>query len=128
MVPPNPGICSDLSSFLHRRQEVEARGFRASADGSSRRVHTTRYSRGTECYRAPELLKNGAEYNNKVDIWALGCILHELIVGSKPFSDDFHVHQYASTTNTSRRFVVKTGKKWPASDKIKSILNAIISV
>ena len=32
---------------------------------------------GTILYMAPEVL-NGKEYNNKVDIWALGCIIHEL--------------------------------------------------
>ena len=32
---------------------------------------------GTILYMAPEILK-GKQYNNKVDIWALGCIIHEL--------------------------------------------------
>ena len=32
---------------------------------------------GSMIYMAPELI-NGKKYNNKVDIWALGCILYEL--------------------------------------------------
>ena len=28
-------------------------------------------------YMAPEII-NGQKYNNKVDIWALGCIIYEL--------------------------------------------------
>ena len=32
---------------------------------------------GTMLYMAPEII-NGEKYNNKVDIWALGCIIHEL--------------------------------------------------
>ena len=32
---------------------------------------------GTILYMAPEII-NGVKYNNKVDIWALGCIIHEL--------------------------------------------------
>ena len=32
---------------------------------------------GTMLYMAPEIV-NGVKYNNKVDIWALGCIINEL--------------------------------------------------
>ena len=37
----------------------------------------TKTQTGTMLYMAPEIL-NGKEYNNKVDIWALGCVIHEL--------------------------------------------------
>ena len=36
---------------------------------------------------------NGA-YNNKVDIWAIGCILYEVIFRQKAFSNDFAICQY----------------------------------
>jgi len=32
---------------------------------------------GSQCYIAPEVIK-GEKYNNKIDIWALGCIIYEL--------------------------------------------------
>ena len=32
---------------------------------------------GTMAYMAPEIINEG-KYNNKVDIWALGCIIQEL--------------------------------------------------
>ena len=34
---------------------------------------------------APEILQ-AAGYDNKVDIWALGCIMYEFIVGRTLFS------------------------------------------
>ena len=69
--------------------------FGLAAEASSKRAHTTRYARGTDSYRAPELIKDGT-FNNKVDIWSLGCILHELLLrGKKAFSGDFDVLQYA---------------------------------
>jgi len=33
----------------------------------------------TRWYRAPELLLNNQEYDNKIDLWSLGCILGEML-------------------------------------------------
>jgi serine/threonine protein kinase len=44
---------------------------------------------GVVGYRAPELLAvEPVPYTNKVDIWALGCILFALVMGRDAFSDD----------------------------------------
>lgn len=42
---------------------------------------------GTIDYMAPELLR-GEAYDDSVDWWALGCVFHELLTGSPPFSRD----------------------------------------
>jgi serine/threonine protein kinase len=67
-------------------------------EGSSRRAHTTVYSRGTRSYRAPELIRDNqaGRYTNKVDMWAVGCILYELVLRRRLFRDDWEVQQYAS--------------------------------
>jgi len=39
---------------------------------------------GTPYYLAPELCK-GEAYNHKVDVWSLGCVLHELLTGQHAF-------------------------------------------
>jgi serine/threonine protein kinase len=39
---------------------------------------------GSPLYMAPELVKKEI-YNEKVDIWALGCITHLMLVGETPF-------------------------------------------
>ena len=43
---------------------------------------------GTDYYIAPEIIKEGI-YNNKCDIWSLGCIIYELFNLSTYFNDKF---------------------------------------
>jgi serine/threonine-protein kinase ULK/ATG1 len=40
---------------------------------------------GTVLYMAPEVL-DGCIYNYKVDVWSLGCIFYEMVVGKPPFT------------------------------------------
>jgi Protein kinase domain len=68
--------------------------FGISADVTSKRLHVTRYSRGTAPYRAPEMSHPNATYNNRVDIWALGCIVYEAFTGLKAFETEIDVFRY----------------------------------
>jgi serine/threonine protein kinase len=70
--------------------------FGTATEATSKHFNTTRYPRGTACYRAPELIREDPKYNNKVDIWALGCILYEISTGYKLFSSDFAVLECSS--------------------------------
>jgi len=75
--------------------------FGLSSEGSSKRNLPTKYSSGTPGYRAPELMDSEGDpamYNNKVDIWAMGCILYELARGTRPFNSDWHVlnHRFSN--------------------------------
>jgi serine/threonine protein kinase len=54
---------------------------------------------GTPCYLSPELLKD-QKYNDKNDIWALGCLLYELCKQSKPF--------HAKKEEDLQRMIVKS--------------------
>jgi len=55
-----------------------------SAGNSVRSIHKG----GTEGYKAPELVNSQSTYTEKVDIWALGCIIYELATGKKAFAND----------------------------------------
>jgi Protein kinase domain/Ankyrin repeats (3 copies)/WD domain, G-beta repeat len=68
--------------------------FGLTSEATSNHFVTTRYGRGKPCYRAPELISELPFYNNKVDIWSLGCIICELLTGKKRFSGDYAVLQY----------------------------------
>jgi len=82
--------------------------FGLTSEGTSRGVRTTHYARGTSCYRAPELLKEFPVFSNKVDIFALGCILFELVTGGKKaFQSDFFIHEYRSRDQLKIPFTEK---------------------
>lgn len=42
-------------------------------------------------YRSPELLLGTKKYDSKIDIWSLGCIFAEMILGTTPFKGDTEV-------------------------------------
>ena len=71
------------------------------SDATSKQAVVTEYARGTPCYRAPELVQmsGSAVFTNKVDIWSLGCVLGELLSGTKVFGSDWAVHQYYEGTD-----------------------------
>jgi len=53
----------------------------------------------TPLYSAPEVLgldsnSETSEYTNSVDIWSLGCVIYELLVGAKLFVSEFQLSGY----------------------------------
>ena len=75
--------------------------FGLTVEGSTRTNRHTEYASGTQGYRAPELLRLGANststYTNKVDIWSMGCILFELTTRNKAFESDWAVFEYCAS-------------------------------
>jgi len=51
-------------------------------------------TRGTDAYRAPELLRGGSRFSRKSDIWALGCILYEMCMRRKAFRGDWEISDW----------------------------------
>ena len=71
--------------------------FGTASHATSKRLNTTRASRGTAGYRAPETLAVNAKFNQKSDIFAFGCIIYEIVTGQRLFSDDWESLSYANT-------------------------------
>ena len=57
----------------------------------------------TRWYRAPEILLGSTKYTKAVDMWSIGCILGELIIGKALFPG-------TSTLNQIERVLELTGK------------------
>ena len=68
--------------------------FGLTSEGTSRFAYTTQFARGTECYRAPELMKDMGSVTQSSDVWALGCIFYELVFKIRAFRSDFDVFNY----------------------------------
>ena len=73
---------------------------------------------GTQMYQAPEIILLG-DCNNKVDIWAAGCILYELIVGEFLFDpvkdknksrDYYHLLEMTKVSGGFSKKFLKTTK------------------
>jgi serine/threonine protein kinase len=56
---------------------------------SKRSIRASSAVRGTDGYRAPELQTDEPRYSTKTDIWALGCVLHDLAFGRPAFKGDW---------------------------------------
>ena len=80
------GIVPDsyIEEFDHEMEEIEIiigdLGFARSLENKA----LTKSNVGTPLNMAPEIM-NGDYYNSKVDIWSLGTMMYELLVGFTPF-------------------------------------------
>ncbi|KAJ6115917.1 hypothetical protein N7523_006334 [Penicillium sp. IBT 18751x] len=53
----------------------------------------------TRYYRAPEIMLTWQKYTYAVDIWSVGCILAEMLLGRVLFAGKDHVHQFTLITD-----------------------------
>ena len=66
----------------------------------------------TRWYRAPEILLGSTKYTKAVDMWSIGCILGELVIGKALFPG-------TSTLNQIERVLELCGK--PSAKDIESL-------
>ncbi|TEB36507.1 Pkinase-domain-containing protein [Coprinellus micaceus] len=67
-----------------------ARGFDAAPDENATKL--TEYV-ATRWYRAPEIMLAFTQYNTAIDVWSIGCILAELMLGKPLFKGKDYVDQ-----------------------------------
>ncbi|XP_059137577.1 aurora kinase C [Peromyscus eremicus] len=70
-------------------------------------VHTPSLRRKTMCgtldYLPPEMIE-GRTYNEKVDLWCIGVLCYELLVGNPPFESSTHSETYKRIVKVDLRF------------------------
>lgn len=91
------GVDTNLSVlYCHQDKSWKLVDFGLTSIATSRQERPTLYRRGTPGYRAPELIHNST-FTNANDIWALGCIMHELATSVKAFLSDISILDYKIT-------------------------------
>ena len=73
--------------FLSKDNVVKIGDFGISKDMNNQTDALAKTACGTPYFMAPEVCRH-EPYNEKADIWAIGCILYELAFLKKPFNSD----------------------------------------
>lgn len=108
--------------YSSERKAWKIGDFGLTVRGTSKNQISTTKGKGTPCYRAPEILKDDSKYNNKVDIWAIGCIVYELITEQQAFRSDHDAWEWRFSTDQEK----KLPEEIVLDDAPKQLLSKII--
>lgn len=76
------------------------------------------------------MIRQGEQgFSNKADVWAVGCIFYELLVGKRPFVDDWSVSKYAESDkpiSIPEEAIERFGADWHKS--LSRFLGELLSV
>jgi len=75
---------------------------------------------GTLDYLPPEMIE-GTTHDDKVDLWSLGVLCYEFLVGRPPFEADGHTETYRRITKVDLRFPMHVSAG--ARDLISKVFN-----
>ncbi|BED92926.1 MAG: Ser/Thr-protein kinase [Candidatus Paraimprobicoccus trichonymphae] len=75
---------------------------------------------GTPFYMAPEIFRK-LEYSYEVDVWALGCLLYEMVTKEKPFGTDYLTFM-GNVVNNDPEPINTTN----CSDDLKHLINMML--
>jgi serine/threonine protein kinase len=107
-----------LYSSRHHRWKLADFGISAEVIANQSRI--TSLARGTACYRPPEII-NTHTYNKKTDIWALGCVIYELLTTERAFQSELDVYKYDVNSDITRSLVSSV------SGEFRNLLKGMLS-
>ena len=111
-------VCAVLYNSRHHRWKLSDFGISAEMIVYQSRI--TSLGRATSSYQPPEIL-NTQKYNKKADIWALGCVIYELLTNKKAFPLDVDVYRYDANSDITRSLVS------PVSGIFRDLLRRMLS-
>ena len=66
---------------------------------SRRRENSGEFYCGTAEYSAPEILKRSVQIETGIDLWAIGCIIYQMLIGKPPFQGENEYFTYNKILN-----------------------------
>jgi len=101
--PENLFLCPDPDLPEMLRVKVLDFGIAKLADGTGGLVTQTGIPLGTPTYMAPEQWRSAGNVDARTDVYALGCVFYEMLVGQPPFPgpelpDYMDQHRFAAPT------------------------------
>jgi serine/threonine protein kinase len=64
----------------------------------------------------------GKSYDNKIDVWALGILLYEMVHGDAPYGEDTPIPEKMEAIKNNKEFTYDPSLSAQLIDLIKSIL------
>jgi serine/threonine protein kinase len=64
----------------------------------------------------------GKSYDNKIDVWALGILLYEMVHGDAPYGEDTPIAEKMEAIKNNKEFIYDASLSSELTDLIKSIL------
>ena len=80
---------------------------------SRRRENSGEFYCGTAEYSAPEILKRSVQIETGIDLWAIGCIVYQMLIGKLPFQGENEYFTYNKILNFDEKvfFNLQTNTK-----------------
>ena len=75
----------------------------------------------SQCYRAPELFELKPRYCQWSDVWALGCILYDMLVLKRPFKSEVDILRYSKS-----RTQLRISYSLPINETTKGFVSKVI--
>ena len=79
--------------------------------------------KGTIFTMAPEILKEGKDYDNKCDLWSIGIIMYQLYFNEYPFKGATQVAIYNQIKNKGNKILRKTKNK-----NLDNLINRLLTI